>query len=52
MIGRAEGILTERLDVTADQAFDHLRRISSTTNRKLVAVTSDNARTRRLPGDD
>ena len=35
VIRRAEGILMERLDVTADQAFDYLRRISSTTTRKL-----------------
>jgi GAF domain-containing protein len=52
VIGRAEGILMERLDMTADQAFDYLRRISSTTNRKLVAVASDIARTRTLPGRD
>ena len=52
VIGRAEGILMERLDLTADQAFDYLRRISSTTNRKLVAVASDIARTRTLPSDD
>ena len=51
VIGRAEGILMERLDISADQAFDYLRRISSTTNRKLVAVASDIARTRTLPDD-
>lgn len=51
VIGRAEGILMERLDVTADQAFDYLRRVSSTTNRKLVAVASEIARTRTLPDD-
>ena len=50
VIGRAEGILMERLDITADQAFDYLRRISSHGNRKLVAVASDIARTRKLPG--
>jgi hypothetical protein len=42
----------ERLDVSADQAFDYLRRISSQTNRKLVAVASDIARTRMLPTPD
>lgn len=52
VIGRAEGILMERLDITADQAFDYLRRISSHTNRKLVAVASDIARTRTLPHTD
>jgi GAF domain-containing protein len=52
VIGRAEGILMERLDVSADQAFDYLRRISSQTNRKLVTVASDIARTRMLPSPD
>ncbi|WP_297627847.1 GAF and ANTAR domain-containing protein [Nocardioides sp.] len=52
VIGRAEGILMEKLDVSADQAFDYLRRISSQTNRKLVAVASDIARTRMLPNTD
>lgn len=52
VIGRAEGILMERLDVSADQAFDYLRRISSQTNRKLVVVASDIARTRTLPTSD
>lgn len=47
--GRAEGILMERLDITADQAFDYLRRVSSHTNRKLVDVAEEIARTRKLP---
>jgi hypothetical protein len=40
-IGRAEGILMERLDITADQAFDYLRRVSSHTNRKLVDIAEE-----------
>jgi hypothetical protein len=49
VIGRAEGILIERLGLSADQAFDYLRRVSSHTNRKLVDVASEIATTRRLP---
>lgn len=37
-IGQAEGILMERYQLTADQAFALLRRWSQTTNRKLVDV--------------
>lgn len=48
-IGRAEGILMERLDIDEHQAFDYLRRVSSHTNRKLVAVCEEIARTRTLP---
>ncbi|MDZ5660408.1 GAF and ANTAR domain-containing protein [Nocardioides sp. S-58] len=47
-IGRAEGILMERLDITADQAFDYLRRASSHANRKLIDVAEEIARTRKL----
>ncbi|MCW2735532.1 GAF and ANTAR domain-containing protein [Nocardioides sp.] len=50
-IGRAEGVLMERLDIDADQSFDYLRRVSMNTNRKLVEVAHDIARTRRLPHD-
>ncbi len=49
IIGRAEGILMERLGMSADQSFDYLRRVSSTTNRKLVDVATEIAQTRRLP---
>lgn len=49
VIGQAEGILMERLDITADQAFDYLRRVSSHSNRKLVTIASEIARTRKLP---
>jgi GAF domain-containing protein len=49
VIGRAEGIVMERLGVTADQSFDYLRRVSSHTNRKLVDVATEIAHTRRLP---
>lgn len=49
VIGQAQGILMERFDLAADQAFEYLRRISQDTNRKLVAVAEEIARTRRLP---
>ena len=39
----------ERLDIVAAQAFDYLRRMSSHTNRKLVALAEEVARTRELP---
>jgi hypothetical protein len=49
VIGRAEGVLMERLGIDADQSFDYLRRVSMDTNRKLVDVADEIARTRRLP---
>ena len=49
IIGQAQGILMERLDVDAAQAFDYLRRVSSTSNRKLSEVAAEIARTRVLP---
>lgn len=48
-IGRAEGVLMERLGLGPDQAFDYLRRVSSHTNRKLADVASEIVETRRLP---
>lgn len=41
LIGQAEGILMERYKVTAEQAFDLLRRLSEDSNRKLVAVAQE-----------
>ena len=49
IIGQAQGVLMERYDMTADQAFDYLRRISSSTNRKVAVVAAEIAQTRRLP---
>lgn len=49
IIGRAQGVLMERYDMNADQAFDYLRRISSHSNRKLAAVAAEIAETRRVP---
>ena len=52
IIGQAQGVLMERFEMNADQAFDYLRRVSSNTNRKLAAVAADIARTRKLPDQD
>ena len=49
LIGQAQGILMERLRIDADRSFDYLRRVSSHTNRKLVDVAEEIARTGRLP---
>lgn len=48
VIGQAQGILMERLDITADQAFDYIRRVSMNTNRKVVDVATEIAATRTL----
>lgn len=48
VIGQAQGILMERLDITAEQAFDYLRRASMHLNRKVVDVADEIARTRTL----
>jgi GAF domain-containing protein len=49
IIGQAQGVLMGRYDITADQAFDYLRRLSSHSNRKLSAVAAEIAETRRIP---
>lgn len=51
VIGQAEGILMERLQISADQAFDYLRRVSQDTNTKLVQVAARLVHTRVLPGE-
>jgi len=50
-IGQAQGILMERYNLTADQAFAVLRRYSQEQNRKLRAVAVEVVGTRHLPGD-
>ena len=49
VIGQAEGILMERFDLSAGQAFSALVRVSSVTNRKLSAVATELVTTRRVP---
>ncbi len=50
VIGQAEGILMERFDINAAQAFEVLKRVSSHSNVKLHQVASELVRTRALPG--
>jgi hypothetical protein len=41
LIGEAKGVLMERMGCTSDEAFDELRRISRSTNRKLRVVAGE-----------
>lgn len=41
VIGQAKGILMERSDLTADEAFDEMRVASQRANRKLRDVAED-----------
>lgn len=49
VIGRAEGILMERFDLSATQAFAVLRRVSQHRNVKLNRVAADLVQTRKIP---
>ncbi|MGZ3145811.1 GAF and ANTAR domain-containing protein [Lentzea chajnantorensis] len=49
LIGQAKGILMERHQITADQAFAVLTRASQHTNLKLRDIAEQLTRTRRLP---
>ena len=51
-IGQAQGILMERFNLTADQAFAVLLRYSQDNNVKLRAVADRLVETRELPSDD
>jgi len=48
-IGRAEGILMERFDLSPTQAFAALRRVSQDRNVKLNRVAEELVRTRETP---
>ena len=48
-IGIALGVVMTRLAIDQDAAFGYLRRVSSVQNRKLHAIASEIAETRRLP---
>jgi GAF domain-containing protein len=52
IIGQAQGILMERERITADQAFDLLRRASQHLNLKLRDVAQTLVDTGLVPGDD
>ncbi|MFW6774443.1 GAF and ANTAR domain-containing protein [Nocardioides sp. CPCC 205120] len=49
IIGQASGMLVERFDLSPEQAFAVLARISQTQNMKLNAVAEHLVRTRKLP---
>jgi len=49
VIGQAEGLLMERYNVTPDQAFTILKRLSQDANTTLVDIAIDLVHTRRLP---
>ena len=49
VVGQAQGILMERYDVDADQAFQVLRRYSSHLNQKLRSIAEGVVRSRALP---
>ena len=51
LIGQAQGILMERFDLSADQAFAVLRRYSQDRNIKLRRVAEQIVSTRQLPGE-
>ena len=52
IIGQAQGILMERERITADQAFDLLRRSSQHLNVKLRDVAQELVDTGAVPGED
>ena len=52
IVGQAQGILMERFEISADQAFAVLRRYSSHLNQKLRLVAEQVVRDRVLPGLD
>lgn len=58
VIGQAQGMLMERLDLDAARAFAYLRRVSNHKNRKLFVVAAEMVDSRALrggfgcPGDD
>jgi hypothetical protein len=45
----AQGIVRERFGLDADQAFNLLRRLSSTSNVKVSQIAREIVETRRLP---
>jgi AmiR/NasT family two-component response regulator len=49
VIGQASGMLMERFDFSADEAFRYLRQCSQAQNRKLYEIALEFVRTRQLP---
>ena len=51
VIGMAQGIVMERFGLSVEQAFNLLRRLSSTTNTRVHDVAESIVETGRIPGD-
>ena len=51
VIGQAKGILMERLHLTSELAFEELRSVSQTLNRKVRDLAADLAETGVWPPD-
>lgn len=49
VVGQAQGILMERLDLDAEQAFAYLRRVSQSRHLRLLVVAEELVATRQLP---
>jgi GAF domain-containing protein len=49
VIGQAEGLLMQRFGISADRAFEYLRRLSQDNNRKLSIIAQEYVATRQLP---
>ena len=49
VIGQALGMLMERFNFSADEAFRYLRQCSQAQNRKLCDIAIEFVRTRELP---
>lgn len=50
IVGQAEGILMERYNLDADQAFAMLVRVSQNENRRINLVAEELIATRQTPG--
>jgi GAF domain-containing protein len=50
LIGQAQGILMERYNIDAEEAFNVMRRVSQDNSIKLIRVADELVRTRRTPG--
>ena len=52
LIGQAEGILMERFDMTAAEAFEVLKRVSAHSQVKLHKVAEEIVRSRQMPPEE
>lgn len=52
LIGQASGMLMILLDISEEQAFAYLRRVSMHENRKITDIAGEIVRTRAIPQSD